>query len=60
LKIKIGSFQILRKFPKIFASQVTPPVSMTPAANFPTGIAVVVDTGGKFAEMNNPEISSAN
>jgi hypothetical protein len=26
-----------------------PPVSMTPAANFATSFASVVDTGGKFA-----------
>jgi hypothetical protein len=38
-----------------FASSVTtpaanlPPVSMTPAANFPTSFAGVVDTGGRFA-----------
>jgi hypothetical protein len=40
---------------EIFASEGAtpvanlPPVSMTPAANFDTGIAGVVDTGGKFA-----------
>jgi hypothetical protein len=40
----------LRKFAEIFASQGTPPVSTTPAANFATGIAgIVVDTVGKFA-----------
>jgi hypothetical protein len=38
-----------RKFSEIFASQGAPPVSMTPAANFSTIFASIVDTGGKFA-----------
>jgi hypothetical protein len=33
---------------------------MTPLANFPTGIAVVVDTSGKFSELGDPDKSSAN
>jgi hypothetical protein len=47
------------KFAEIFASQGTPqvsttPVSTTPAANFATSFASVVDTGGKFATgVNN-------
>ncbi len=44
----------------VFAGQGTPPASMTPLANFPTGIGVVVDTGGKFSELGDPDISSAN
>ncbi len=44
----------------VFAGQGTPPVSMTLLANFPTGIAVVVDSGGKFSELGDPDISSAN
>jgi hypothetical protein len=32
-----------------FTSQGAPPVSTTPAANFSTSFASVVDTGGKFA-----------
>jgi hypothetical protein len=49
----------LQKFAEIFASQAPlvsttltanlPPVSQTPAANFATSSASVVDTGGKFA-----------
>ncbi len=42
-------FEFFRKFTEIFASQSAPPVSMTPAANFATSFASVVDTGGKFA-----------
>ncbi len=38
-----------RKFAEIIASQGAPPVSTTPAANFSTNFASVVDTGGKFA-----------
>jgi hypothetical protein len=34
---------------EIFASQGAPPLSKTPAANFSTIFASVVDTGGKFA-----------
>jgi hypothetical protein len=33
----------------IFASQGAPPVSTTPAENFATSFASVVDTGSKFA-----------
>ena len=34
-------------------SQGAPPVSATPAANFATSFASVVDTGGKFAAGSN-------
>jgi hypothetical protein len=34
---------------EIFASQGAPPVSTTPAANFATSFASVVDTSEKFA-----------
>jgi hypothetical protein len=47
--IPLGTFRIFRKFAEIFASKGAPPVSMTPAANFATSLASVVDTGGKFA-----------
>jgi hypothetical protein len=40
-------FKFFRKFADIFASQGAPPVSATPAANFYTIFASVVDTGGK-------------
>jgi hypothetical protein len=33
---------------EIFASQSAPPISTTPAANFATSSAGVVDTSGKF------------
>ncbi len=33
---------------EIFASQGAPPVSTTPAANFSTSFASVVDTGGNY------------
>jgi hypothetical protein len=39
----------LKKCSEIFASQSAPPVSTTPAANFATSFASVVDTGGKVA-----------
>ncbi len=39
----------LLRNPSIFASQVAPPVSTTPAANFATSFGSVVDTGGKLA-----------
>jgi hypothetical protein len=42
-------FEVFQKFAEIFASQGTPPVSTTLAANFATSFASVVDTGGKFA-----------
>jgi uncharacterized Zn-finger protein len=38
-----------RKFVEIFASEGAPPVSTTPAANFATSTAGVVNTGGKIA-----------
>jgi hypothetical protein len=40
-------------FVEIFASQGAPLVSTTPAANFATSFASVVDTGGKFATSVN-------
>jgi hypothetical protein len=47
-------FEFFRKFAEIFASQgATAPVSTTPAANFATSFASVVDTGGKFATSVN-------
>jgi hypothetical protein len=42
-------FEFFRKFAEIFVSKGAPPVSTTPAANFATSLACVVDTGGKFA-----------
>jgi hypothetical protein len=36
---------------EIFASEGVPPVSPTPAANFATGMAGVVDTGGNAKMM---------
>jgi hypothetical protein len=42
-------FEFFRKFAEIIASQGAPPVSATPAANFSSNFASVVDTGGKFA-----------
>ncbi len=54
----LDHFKFFRKFAEIFASQGAPPVSTTsvatpvsttPAANFYTIFASVVDTGGKFA-----------
>jgi hypothetical protein len=55
----LDHFENFRKFPEIFASQGTPPVSTTPVANLPPVSATpvanffpifssVVDTGGKF------------
>ncbi len=44
-----------------FASQGAPPVSTTPAANFATSFASVVDTGGKFVagvNGNLPPVST--
>jgi hypothetical protein len=46
---RLDRFEFFRKFAEIFACQGTPPVSTTPAANFYTIFASVVDTGGKFA-----------
>jgi hypothetical protein len=45
----LDRFEIFRKFAEIFASQGAPPVSTTPAANFYTIFASVVDTSGKIA-----------
>jgi hypothetical protein len=57
--------EFFRTFSEIFASQSAPPVSTipaakfqpvltTPAENFATSFAIVVDTGGKFATgINN-------
>jgi hypothetical protein len=42
----LGRFKFFRILREIFASQGAPPVS---TVNFDTGIAGVVDTGGKFA-----------
>jgi hypothetical protein len=43
-------------FVEIFASQGAPLVLTTPAANFATSFASVVDTGGKFAtSVNNTD-----
>ncbi len=41
--------ELFRKTAEIFAKQGAPPVSTTPAANFATGTAGVVDTCRKFA-----------
>jgi len=49
LKITLGFFWNFWKFSEIFASEGAPSVSMTPAVNFATGTAGVVDTGGKFS-----------
>jgi hypothetical protein len=48
-----GHFEFFRKFVEIFASEGALPVSMTPAANFATGTAGVVDTRGKFSNAVN-------
>jgi hypothetical protein len=45
----LDRFKFFQKFAEIFASQGAPPVSTTPAANFSTIFASVVDTGSKFA-----------
>jgi hypothetical protein len=49
LKITLVLFRFffLEILPEIFASQGAPLVSTTRAANFATGTAGVVDTGGK-------------
>ncbi len=47
--ILLGPFQIFSKIHGGVESQGAPPVSTTPAANFATSFASVVDTGGKFA-----------
>jgi hypothetical protein len=43
----LGSFRFFKKIIRDIPSQGTPLVSTTPALNFPTGTAGVVDTGGK-------------
>jgi hypothetical protein len=57
LKITSGPFKFFRKFTEIFASQGAPLVSTTPAANFATGTAGVVDTRGKFSTDVNDTCS---
>jgi hypothetical protein len=47
--IPLGPFQIFSKFAEIFASQGATLVSTTPAANFATSSASIVDSSGKFA-----------
>jgi hypothetical protein len=47
--IPLGPFRIFSGVVEIFVRQGAPPVSRTPAANFATSFASVVDTGGKFA-----------
>ncbi len=51
--LHLDRFEFFGKFAEIFASQGTPPVSTTPAANFYTIFSSVVDTGGKFATSVN-------
>jgi hypothetical protein len=46
-------FKFFQNFAEIFASQFAPLVSTTPAANFSTSFASVVDIGGKFATSVN-------
>jgi hypothetical protein len=59
LRIKLGPFQFFSKIPRdICKSRYT--ASTNDTVNFPTGTAGVVDTGGKFAEVRGPQISSAN
>jgi hypothetical protein len=48
LKITLGSFRIFSKIHG-FAGHGAPPLSTSPAANFDTSSACVVDTGGKFS-----------
>jgi hypothetical protein len=47
--ILLRQFRIFRKFTEIFVRQGAPLVTTTPAANFSTIFARVVDTSGKFA-----------
>jgi hypothetical protein len=42
----------LRKFAEIFVIQGAPPVSTTPAANFSTSFASLVDTGSKLPPVS--------
>ncbi len=53
LRIKLGPFLFFSKIPKDIRS-------INDTVNFPTSTAGVVDTGGKFAEVGGPQISSAN
>ncbi len=46
---RLDCFDFFRKFAETFASQDEPPVSATPAVNFYTIFASVVDSCGKFA-----------
>jgi hypothetical protein len=48
----LGHLGFFRKFAEIFASQGALLASRTPAVNFATGIAGIVDTGG------NPPVST--
>jgi hypothetical protein len=43
----------IRTFSNFFQSQGAPPVATSPAANFATSFARVVDIGGKFATSVN-------
>jgi hypothetical protein len=45
--LRYDRFEFFRKFAEIIASQGAPLVSTTPAANFSTNFASVVDTSGK-------------
>ena len=59
LRIKLGPFQFFSTIPRdICKSRYT--TSINDTVNFPTGTAGVVDTGGKFAQVGGPQISSAN
>jgi hypothetical protein len=59
LRIKLGPFQFFSKISRdIRKSRYT--TSINDTVNFPTGAAGVVDTGGKFAEVGGPQLSSAN
>jgi hypothetical protein len=59
LRINLGPFHFFSKIPRdICKSRYT--TSINDTVNFPTGTAGVVDTGGKFAEVGGPQISSAN
>ncbi len=59
LRIKLGPFQFFSKIPRdILKSRYT--TSFNDTVNFSTGTAGVVDTGGKFAQVGGPQISSAN
>jgi hypothetical protein len=57
LRIKLGPFKC--KIPRdIRKPKYT--TSINDTVNFPISTAGVVDTGGKFAEVGGPQISSAN